>query len=271
MIRNYFQALLILVLLPSQVHAQDSLRSSDAYRFLDASAYTFSQPTRWKKKDFLRVGGLVAGMALISVIDEPINHFWQKQDNQFLDKVERVGFHYGKPYSAVFFSGAFYLSGIAFKSNRSRELGIRLGTVLLTSSTLSAASKTVFGRARPRMNLGAYDFNFFNLEPDYHSFPSGHASVALAISLTVASYTKSPWVKVIFYSLAGSTVVARMYTRAHWASDLVYGGTLAWACSTVANRRLNNNEYRIQREKRKDAPSLSLLPLQNGVRLTIRL
>ncbi len=268
--RLLFISIALLLITPRFIAAQDSIRSNDVYRFVDATLYTFSQPIRWKGKDWAKFGGLAAGTALISLIDEPVNNFWKTQDNKVLDGIEFVGFHYGKPYSATFFTSAFYLTGLVFKSEKSRDIGMRMGVVLLTAGAIQTASKTIFGRARPGTEVGAYKFKFFSPLPDYHSFPSGHASVAIAISLTVASNSESQFVKVLFYSLAGSTVIARMYSNAHWVSDLVYGGTLAWVCNNVSNFRMDNNKYRIQKAKRKDAPTLSMLPYPGGMSLSLK-
>ena len=65
------------------------------------------------------IGSLQYGFRLI----EDIN-FWIKQDSRFLDGVNTVGYHYGKPYSAFLFTGGFYLGGLLFKSEWAAVLSL---------------------------------------------------------------------------------------------------------------------------------------------------
>ncbi len=240
----------------------------DAVRFVDAVGYTLSQPVRWKKKNVLQFAGVIAGAVLVSTIDEPFNNFWQRQNSPILDGIERVGFHYGKPYSATFFTSSFYLSGLLFKNEWSREMGIRLGVVLLTAGGIQSFLKTAVGRARPGTEVGAYTFKPFDKTAAYHSFPSGHTAVAWAISMTVAKYTKSVPVKILFYSLAGTTVIARLYTGAHWLSDVTFGGALTWFCSDVAFDRLIKNKFKPKKEG--SLTSWTIVPTPRGFSMGVR-
>src|SRR5690349_16550330 len=114
--RKFWVALL---LLPALAHAQlDSvmLKRSDMIRVVDGVLFTFSSPARWKGKDWLKVGGVAATCAAITLLDEPVRNFWSHQNSKFMDGFERVGYHYGKPYSALAITGGFYLTGIIFKN-----------------------------------------------------------------------------------------------------------------------------------------------------------
>jgi hypothetical protein len=115
--------LVVLFLFPSFLRGQvDSLRyRPDAFRFADAVLYTYSVPARWDANDWLALGGLVLGTSALTLVDQPVRSFWQRHDNRFLDGVERVGYYYGKPYTAIGITAGFYLSGIIFKSERAKE------------------------------------------------------------------------------------------------------------------------------------------------------
>jgi membrane-associated phospholipid phosphatase len=244
--------LLILLIIPSILQAQqlDSIRQSDGFRFVDGMIYTYTSPVRWKGKDWLKLGGVLAGTAVLSMADNPVRNFSLKQDSRFLDGVNTVGYHYGKPYTAFLFTGGFYLGGLIFKSDWARETGLMLGTSLLSTSLLEMMLKNTVGRARPSAGEGNHELTFFNREPAFHSFPSGHASTAFTISLVMARRVKSVPVKIFFYSLAASTVACRLYSDAHWVTDVAFGGTLAWFCSDVVMKRLTQNKYRHAAEKR---------------------
>lgn len=243
MMRKY---LLILILIPASLYAQpiDSVRQSDSFRFVDGMFYTYGSPMRWKGKDWAKLGGVLAGTAVLTLVDNPVREFWLKQDSKVLDGINTVGYHYGKPYSAFLFTSGFYLGGLIFKDEWMRETGLILGTSLLSAGLMEMTLKPAIGRARPITGEGNYELTFFNKEAGFHSFPSGHASMAFTISMVMARRVHSVPVKVFFYSLAATTVACRLYSDAHWISDVAFGGTIAWFCSDVALKRLAENKFR---------------------------
>lgn len=264
-----FNALLILIfLLPTLVCGQRELRHRpDPLRFVDGVLHTYSAPARWDGKDWLILGGLVAGTTALTFLDQPVRDFWQSHDNRFLDGVERVGYYYGKPYSAVAVTGAFYLSGMIFKNEWAKETGLILGTSIFSSSMLMGLLKDAAGRRRPAPGVDNMEFKPFLQSPTYHAFPSGHTSVALGISLALAKRVDNVPLKIFFYSLAGSTVVSRMYSDNHWVSDIAFGGVLAWFCADAAISRMQVNRFRSAR-LRKDILVWKVLPYPGGFTLS---
>jgi hypothetical protein len=175
-----------LLLLPVLVNAQfDSvmLKRADMIRGVDGIVYTFSSPARWKGKDWLKLGGVAATCAAITFLDEPVRNFWSKQDSKFMDGFERVGYHYGKPYSALAITGGFYLTGVIFKNAWAKETGLMLATSLTTSTVVQTFFKNALGRARPSVGVGNYETEPFSDRAAFHSMPSGHTTVAFTTSL----------------------------------------------------------------------------------------
>jgi membrane-associated phospholipid phosphatase len=129
------------------------------------------------------------------------------------------------------------------------ETGLALNTALVTTGLLEMALKPLIGRARPGRGDGNYDVDFFNRTFDYHSFPSGHASVAFTVSFVLAKRTELVPLKIFFYSLAASTAVCRLYSDAHWISDVAFGSIIAWYCSEAALKRLKVNRLRPRKTK----------------------
>lgn len=232
--------------LPIGLQAQipEQTRRSDVLRFADAMVHTTTSPVRWKGKDWLKLGGVIAGTAALTIADAPMRNFWLQRSSGFLEGINEVGYHYGKPYSAVIPAGAFYLTGLVFSNEWSRETGMALATAFFTSTILEGTLKPLAGRARPITGESNYTFTFYNEEPGFHSFPSSHASTAFTISFILARRVKSVPLKILFYSLAASTVICRLYSDAHWTSDIVFGSTIAWFCSDAALRRLAENRFR---------------------------
>ena len=259
--------LFIVFIFPSFLYGQvDSLRyRPDFLRFADGVFYTYSAPARWEAKDWLVLGGMVLGTSALTFADQPVRDFWQRHDNRFLDGIERVGYRYGKPYTAIGITAGFYLSGMIFKSEWAKETGLILGTSIFSSSLLMGILKNVAGRARPGPEMGNMEFRPFHESPAFHAFPSGHSSIAFGISLVLAKRVESVPLKVLFYSLAGSTAVSRMYSDQHWVSDIGFGGMLAWFFADTALSRLNTNRFRTVRIK--DRMVWKVYPFPGGLTL----
>jgi len=264
----------ILAAFPTLVQAQIDtiyIERQDIVRGVDAVMFTFTSPVRWKGNDWLKVGGIVAGTAALTLLDEPVRNYLKGKDCKFLDGFERVGYHYGKPYSAAAFTGGFYLTGVLLKNEWAKETGLILASALTTGTVVQTLFKNAVGRARPGMELGNYSAEPFSTSPSYHSLPSGHTTVALTISLVLARQVESVPVKIFFYSLGTVTAASRLYADAHWTSDLAFGGAIAWFCADAAMRRLEANHFRSVIRKRKDGTQWKLYPYPGGLSLRGRL
>lgn len=257
---------LCVVVLSGGLRAQDSLRSTDLYRFGDGIVHTLAAPGRWTGKDWLKVGGVLAVTTASTLLDEPIRNFWNGQNNQFLDGMEGVGFYYGKPYSAAAIAGGVYLSGVLFHRNHLRETGLIMATVLATGGLLQTVLKTGIGRARPQTNEGHVFFDPFNPSGEYHSFPSGHAWMATAIGFVVINRTQSIPLRILFSVLAGGTLVARMYADAHWVSDLAFSTALAYFCTRTVVARMSTNHFR----QHKGTMKVTVMPGPQCMRMTLQ-
>lgn len=263
--RKQFLALFIIIPCITKGQADSIAYRADVLRVADGIAYTFTSPVRWKGTDWLTLGGILAGTTALTFLDQPVRDFWQQRDNRFLDGVETIGYHYGKPYTAVTITAGFYLSGVIFKSMWARETGLMLGTSIFSSSIIMAALKNGAGRARPGVTSAHLDFKPFNDLSAYHAFPSGHSSIAFGLSLLLARRVEPVPLKILFYSLAGTTAVGRMYKDAHWVSDVAFGGMLAWFCADTAVSRLQRNRFKSVR--RKDRMVWKVYPYPGGVTL----
>ncbi len=257
--------LLILGTVYSKGHAQDSVRRSDGFRFVDGAFYNLSAPFRWDKKDWMKCGLVVSGTAALTLLDEPVRNAWKPVDNQFLDRVNGIGDEYGRTTSALFFSGGFYVTGLVVKNEWARETGIMLGSALATTATIQTVLKPLVGRARPYTEDGPHSFRPFYPGHEYHSFPSGHTCIALTITFVMARRVDSVPLKMLFYSLAASTVVCRMYSDAHWLSDIGFATAAAWFSAESSVRRVTSMRYR-----RTSSPVVNIFPYPGGLTLRMR-
>lgn len=250
----------------SDTNTMKVLHINDAFRFADAVAHTVSAPIRWDEKDWIKAGGVVAGTALITLIDKPVRSFWQKRDSEVWNTVERAGFHLGKPYASFILTGGFYLTGVVFNNEWAKETGVILGAAYLASGAVQTLMKTAIGRARPGTNVGPWAFDPMSPEAAYHSFPSGHIQVAMVSALVLANRTNNPWLKSALYATGGLTLFSRMYSDSHWLSDMAFGAAISWFCTKAIVKRLDNTRYTNPFKKEKTI-KWSLAPTIHGVGL----
>jgi membrane-associated phospholipid phosphatase len=252
---------------PESAEAQyDSVRRSDLARLPEAVLHNVAAPIRWNKKSWSRAGAVVVQAVAVSLLDEPVHQFWTNKSDPVLDAVNDVGYAYGKPSSAFIVSSGFYLAGLIIDDDWAKETGLMLATAVITGGLLQGTLKPLAGRARPENRSGNYDFHPFSTEPMFHSFPSGHAVMAFTISFVLAKRINSVPLRILFYSLAASTAICRLYSNAHWFSDVVFGATSSWFIASGPFRSQPNRPAK--KERRYD---VAVQPYVGGMSLTITL
>jgi undecaprenyl-diphosphatase len=104
-------------------------------------------------------------------------------------------------------------------------------------------SKYVIGRARPRYfdETGTVSFDLFSGDASWASFPSGHATTAMALGISLAFlFPRFRWV---FLCIGFWIAASRLFLLQHYPSDMLagcaLGGTVAWLFArAIASRRL---------------------------------
>lgn len=242
----------------------DSIRRPDIIRFADVSFRNVISPFQSTKKGLVKAGIVLLATSASTFLDGPINKYLINRNDPVLNVVNDVGNHYGKPYSAFIVTGGFYITGLIVGNEWARETGLVLGTALLTSGLIESNLKPLIGRARPGHQMGNFDFHPLKKGALFHSFPSGHASIAFTITLVLAQRIHNTPLKVFFYSLAAATAFCRLYSNAHWFSDVVFGGAVGWFSSSASMKNLFLNKYR-----KKNSTNISFNPSTSGLSLIL--
>lgn len=147
------------------------------------------------------------------------------------------GFYQG----AVFATIATY--GFVFKNPKLRTTTALATQSYITSLAWSSMFKALSGRERPNNPAISPKFNgpFFTSNS---SFPSQHATLAFAAARVYAmEYKNTPVVPIVSYSVATLISLSRLTENKHWATDLIGGAFLGWACGT----QVVNNYHRYAR------------------------
>ena len=95
---------------------------------------------------------------------------------------------------------------------------------LTVGSAVLHVIKLVLGRRRPRddMEMGLYGFIPLAFNPDYNSFPSGHALTICCVAVIFTCVWPIWWP--IWFAVAALLAVTRALLTAHFLSDVLIGG-----------------------------------------------
>jgi membrane-associated phospholipid phosphatase len=94
---------------------------------------------------------------------------------------------------------------------------------LTMGSAVLHVIKLVLGRRRPRddMEMGLYGFTPLAFNPDYNSFPSGHALTICCVAVIFTCVWPMWWP--VWFAIAALLAVTRALLTAHFLSDVLIG------------------------------------------------
>jgi membrane-associated phospholipid phosphatase len=180
------------------------------------------------------VGGTVAGIAALTLIDEPVQRWLQRNRSATTDDVASVFRHGGQP--EVYASVPLVILGVGLVTERSdiTRIGGRAAAALALAAVTELSLKTVIGRARPFTGLGAHHYRPFR---GSYSMPSGHSTLAFALAASLADDARSPVLKTALYLGAAGTAWSRANDDRHWLSDVTAGALIGITAAKLINGR----------------------------------
>ncbi|WP_164851427.1 phosphatase PAP2 family protein [Larkinella soli] len=196
---------------------------------------TYAQPAHWQKRDFVRLGGVLAVSATALLVEKRVYRFMLDNHTPTLDRFERAGYLLGRPQLNYPIMLSLWGTGVLFNSTWLRDTGIMVVASVTTSGLLQTALKEVVGRPRPNADRGNLHLNPFG-GIAYHSFPSGHATLATATFWVLAHQVGPVPLRVFFYTLPILTGLSRIYVGAHWLSDVLLGTAMGVAFAETVVR-----------------------------------
>ena len=133
-------------------------------------------------------------------------------------------------------AGVALVIGLIWKRRRLAGGALLLAATVGASGILTNLVKVLVGRARPKLlaEEGSLAFAPFSVGYDWNSFPSGHATTALAIAGTF--WVIDPSRRWLWLALGISVAATRVLLNAHYAGDILAGGVLGWCVAVLLTR-----------------------------------
>lgn len=225
--KKHYVLLLILVLFTNIINGQGFVYNGT--QFYNETKQFIKAPLHWQGKDFIVLGTISAITFGLTYVDEPIRESVVESKYEFNNTYFEMGRHWGEPYMAPIIGTVFLIQGSA----KSNKLNQRIGFEIIQSFTYTAfvtgVLKFSFGRARPYTNENKHSFYPFSFGNDsYLSLPSGHSSLAVALSTVLALNSKDNVTKIIAMLPAALTITSRIVYNKHWLSDTFLGASIGY-------------------------------------------
>jgi membrane-associated phospholipid phosphatase len=205
--------------------------------FVSDTGAVITKPARMTRHDYIWLGELLVVGGILFYYDEDIDRFVQKnKDGPLLSTIGDIGDNF-EFLGLMGNTNVYYFGGIVAGYAFGFSPLERICTDILFSHWIAGlyrnAFKIVVGRARPREDKGAYEFEFNSGT----SLPSGHASTIMQLATILSHYADWWPASVVFYTIAGSVCYQRVESREHWASDVWFGAMNGAAIARLVIRR----------------------------------
>ncbi|MCK5740706.1 MAG: phosphatase PAP2 family protein [Chlorobi bacterium] len=176
--------------------------------------------------DLSRFVGIAAVTALLMPFDEDIRSFFTRNKRPLPNSYLHVIDQFGNVIAGDVMAGSVFMYGMFADNPKFRTTGRLMFESMALSGAVTMFFRITLGRSRPRLEKGAYDFEFFELSEMNNSFPSGHSAVSFALASVLAERADNIWASVGLYTLASSASIIRLYYDQHWATDLAVGAVI---------------------------------------------
>jgi membrane-associated phospholipid phosphatase len=216
--------------------------ASDAKVFSKNLSGYFTAPLHFKSVDISRTMFVATGTVLLFGFDH-LNKNFQKFDDKMFSSLMKIDNYYGTVWMLGLVGGLLYGGGLLFEDDRVREMGVMVFESGLFSGAVTSILKFSFGRERPYVSGNKFKFHPFSFSGNkFYSLPSGHATLSFAVSTVLASRFENTFVKILIYTPAVLTALARVYNNQHWFSDVFLGSAIGYFSGVYivnAHKRIN--------------------------------
>ena len=172
-----------------------------------------------------------SAIAVSAALDAPIRRAVAANRNDFMSDLAPSLDPLGR---ARYLLPALGIAVVAPRLVGQRDLSnaaLRIAAGYLVADAVESALKPAVGRHRPNDGGSPWRFRPLANTEEWHSFPSAHAAHSFAIATGLAIESGNRWVATAAYGTAGLVALQRIYTSAHWTSDVTASTALSIAAS----------------------------------------
>ena len=277
---KYITLLIFTFLFSTQSFAYDSLKTkhstiltdfgSDIMIGLSDAGAFYTMPLHFDGKEWFYTAAITDGIVVSSTLDWNIKQKVSRNgasgyNHNFWD----IPTVYGDVFYPATASGMVYAIGLFTRNDKIRITGRLLIEAMCIAGVTTTAVKMISGRDRPFYRNDQNWFKLFQTKNEHLSFPSGHATVAFAVSSVLAEYFDNNYLRVGLYGFAALTAYARVRNNQHWFSDVITGGLIGFASGYfVVHREKDREESKYI--KSTGGKGISIYPGLSGVSIVWR-
>ncbi len=183
-------------------------------------------PWRWDSLDWLEASLVVGTGIALYTQDEKIKTWFQDHKDSTKDHLVDVTKNlYTLSFPAVVGLGIYGYIAPDMKAKTTFLLSTE--SFIITGAFVQTL-KHVTGRHRPYTGDPHDTWSGPTTKSEWLSFPSGDASTAFSIASVVASEYPNIVVVPLVYGISTLVALERVYTNAHWASDVFIGSAIGY-------------------------------------------
>jgi membrane-associated phospholipid phosphatase len=202
---------------------------SDVAMAFDDAGTLFSAPLHFSRSDWMITGAVLGGTAALFSLDKSVRTLARENQSTSGDHISSAVKEYGNPVYGVALAGGLYVGGLVFDSKEARLTGTLIVESMTFSAVITNVIKSAAGRSRPFMEEGNTRFRGFQFKDGTTSMPSGHATVAFAVSSVLSERIHDTYASIGLYALSTLTAASRVYDDEHWVSDTFLGAAIGTA------------------------------------------
>ncbi len=214
----------------------------DIVRFVYTGGDIFNSFTQFSTPTQIRLAASVLTIAGAYSLDYNLKDLAGHARSGFADKAFSIDKVYGSGYTLIGIAG-LYGYGVLFQNLEVRKIGLQTIEAVGYAGLITSVLKAVVGRSRPYTGEGHSMFRPFNVHAATTSFPSGHSTVAFAVSTVLANNTDNTFLKILCYSASSLVAYSRIYHNAHWFSDVVAGGAIGYFVGDFVSHDLKRSTF----------------------------
>jgi hypothetical protein len=256
--------------------------------------------TAFSKKNLPKLGAILAGSALLVLVDQPVSDAAKQfgryinldpaRESKTLIEFNIGGFHVnameipdntnsaiyylGEGWASMLVAGGLYSYGLAANDYRALQTTSQIAESIFALGLTTQFLKRITGRQSPframdQNGVPGGDWHPFpnpgkyqKSVSNYDAFPSGHLATAMAtITILAGNYPDNKYIKPVGYSLMGLLGYAMLNNGVHWISDYPLAIAIGYTCGKIAVSRGHQMIPKIGHDK---GASSALMPAYLG-------